>query len=200
MHLRFGIFSLDCKTRSRTTDYRVFVGWLGSIHGIELLVRVPLSWLVEAEKFMALTVVPLTLSQANELVSSWHRHHKPCVGHRFSIGVKDGDGLVGAAIVGRPVARNTDQYSIAEVTRLVTNGHPNACSKLYAAVARISKEMGFNKVQTFILASEPGTSLLASGWRMTATSPGGSWNCPSRGGRREDQPMEPKTRWERQLC
>lgn len=31
-------------------------------------------------------VVPLTLKQANKLVAELHRHHKPCVGHRFSIG------------------------------------------------------------------------------------------------------------------
>lgn len=147
-----------------------------------------------------LSVVPLTLSQANELVAKWHRHHKPCVGHRFSIGVLDGAELVGAAIVGRPVARAVDQYSIAEVTRLVTNGTPNACSKLYSAVARIAKEMGFKKVQTYILATEPGTSLKASGWVKTAETSGGNWNHGWRKGRREDQPMEPKSRWERQLC
>ena len=30
--------------------------------------------------------IPLTLKQANELVANLHRHHKPEVGHRFSIG------------------------------------------------------------------------------------------------------------------
>ena len=34
----------------------------------------------------------------------WHRHHKPVVGHRFSIGVENGE-IRGACIVGRPVAR-----------------------------------------------------------------------------------------------
>lgn len=106
-----------------------------------------------------LRIVPLTLSQANDLVSKWHRHHKPCVGHRFSLGLTLHNELVGAAIVGRPVARNVPQDEVIEVTRLVTNGTPNACSKLYAAVARVAKDMGFAKVQTYILDSEPGTSL-----------------------------------------
>jgi hypothetical protein len=48
-----------------------------------------------------LTLRPLTLAQANDLVAQFHRHHKPMAGHRFSIGAFPGDRLVGAAIVGR---------------------------------------------------------------------------------------------------
>jgi hypothetical protein len=149
---------------------------------------------------MALTVVPLTMKQANALVAQWHRHHKPTWGCRFCIGVKDGDALVGAAICGRPVARKVDQYSVLEVTRLVTNGTSNACSKLYAASARIAREMGFARIQTYILADEPGTSLTASGWVKTKDVPGGGWARAQRPGRRTDQPTGPKTRWEKQLC
>ena len=142
-------------------------------------------------------VVPLTLAQANALVAKWHRHHKPCVGHRFSLGCEDDFDLVGAVIVGRPVARKTPQFSVVEVSRLVTNGTPNACSFLYGAAARVAKEMGFDRIQTFILKSELGASLRASGWVLEAESAGGDWNTPSRGGRRTDQPMEPKQRWAR---
>lgn len=140
-------------------------------------------------------VVPLTLAQANELVASLHRHHKPVVGHRFSIGVEKDGRLVGAAIVGRPVARMTDQFEIAEVTRLVTDGTPNACSALYGAAARVAREMGFTAIQTFILEDETGTSLRASGWEKVGDSGGGDWNRPSRGGRRVDQPQAPKQKW-----
>src|SRR3990167_6928377 len=70
-------------------------------------------------------VIPLTLKQANELIVRWHRHHKPVVGHRFSLGLLDGDELKGAAIVGRPVSREIPQYEVAEVTRLVTDGTKN---------------------------------------------------------------------------
>ena len=144
-------------------------------------------------------IVPLTLKQANELVAALHRHHKPVVGHRFSLGVKAGDSLVGAAIVGRPVARAIDQYVVAEVTRLVTDGSKNACSTLYAACARVAREMGFERIQTYILESEPGTSLRASGWQQVATTAGGDWNHSWRKGRRTDQPMVPKQRWEKVL-
>lgn len=144
-------------------------------------------------------IIPLTLPQANQLIAELHRHHKPVVGHRFSLGYLHGGALVGAVIVGRPVARKTDQYRVAEVTRLVTDGTPNACSALYAAAARVCKEMGFRKIQTFILDTEPGTSLKASGWVFEQVSDGGDWNVPSRGGRRTDQPMQPKQRWAKML-
>lgn len=150
---------------------------------------------------MSLRIVPLTLKQANELISKLHRHHKPVVGHRFSIGLVQNvagnvsDSLVGAAIIGRPVARAIEQYSVAEVTRLVTDGTPNACSKLYSAAARICREMGFKKIQTYILDTEPGTSLIASGWKHEIDTSGGDWNHSWRKGRRVDQPMCKKQRW-----
>lgn len=148
-----------------------------------------------------LRIIPLTLKQANDLVSRLHRHHKPVVGHRFSLGVLSGEGsgLVGAAIVGRPVARACSQYSIAEVTRLVTDGTPNCCSILYSACARVCREMGFEKIQTYILETEPGTSLKASGWEFKSTTSGGDWNHSWRKGRRTDQPMVAKQRWEKSL-
>jgi hypothetical protein len=67
---------------------------------------------------VGLEIVPLTLKQANELVAMLHRHHKPAVGHRFSIGAQKDGKFCGAVIVGRPVARAVSQYEVAEVTRL----------------------------------------------------------------------------------
>jgi len=69
-----------------------------------------------------LQLKPLTLRQANDHVAVLHRHHKPCRGHRFSLGAYSGDELVGVCIVGRPVARALDPYAVAEVTRLCTDG------------------------------------------------------------------------------
>lgn len=148
---------------------------------------------------MSLRIIPLTLAQANHMVTTLHRHHKRCVGHRFSIGVMDGDVLCGAAIIGRPTGRKNPQYIWVEVTRLVTNGEKNECSILYASSARIAKEMGFERIQTFILESESGISLKASGWEFEQWSDGGDWNVPSRGGRRTDQPMQRKQRWKKEL-
>jgi len=122
------------------------------------------------------------------------------VGHRFSIGCMDDEGEIhGVGIVGRPVAREVDQYKVAEITRLVTDGTPNVCSKLYSACARAAKSMGYEKIQTTILESESGISLKASGWKFDHIIKGRDWNCPSRGGRRTDQPMCDKQVWVKEL-
>lgn len=140
----------------------------------------------------------LELSAANAFIEQLHRHHKPAVGHRFSIGAEKDFSLVGVAIVGRPVARMTDQYNIVEVVRLCTDGTSNACSFLYSAAARAAQALGYKRIQTFILASEPGTSLKATGWKQGHTTAGGDgWQ--SRKGRRTDQPTDPKVLWYRDL-
>ena len=151
----------------------------------------------------SLRCVPLTLAAANQLISQMHRHHRPVVGHRFTIGLENEHGLVGAVIVGRPVARKTDQQRVAEVTRLVTDGTPNACSMLYQAAARASKAMGYDRIQTFILQTDPGTSLKAAGWRCAGDSPGGQWKSDRRQGslfdRPDTGPTTVKVRWIRDL-
>ncbi len=145
-----------------------------------------------------LRLFPATLKQANEMIEALHRHHKPVRGHRFSIGVQNGI-VHGIAVVGRPEARAVPQFSVAEVTRLVTDGTPHTCSMLYAACARAADAMGFDRIETAILDSEPGTSLIAAGWHFDHIIKGRDWNCPSRGGRRTDQPMCNKQVWVKTL-
>ena len=53
-------------------------------------------------------IVPMTLKEANAVVEQNHRHHEPIVGHKFSVGLSDGEKIVGVVIVGRPVARHLD--------------------------------------------------------------------------------------------
>ena len=49
----------------------------------------------------------------------------------FCLGVKDDAGVLrGVAIVGRPNARMLQNGLTAEITRLATDGCPNACSAL----------------------------------------------------------------------
>jgi len=144
-------------------------------------------------------VQPLELRQANELVSRLHRHHKPVQGHRFSIGLVVDDVLVGAAICGRPVARHYDPLKVLEVTRLVTDGTKNACSALYAAAARIAKQMGYERIQTYVLASETGVTLKAAGWVNEGAAGGGQWKHTDGKPRRTDQPIELKARWAKSL-
>lgn len=144
-------------------------------------------------------IVPITLRKANAYVLERHRHHKESRGHKFSIGLMDGDELIGVAICGRPVARGSDDGFTLEVTRMCTNGAKNACSKLYGATARIAKEMGYRKIQTYILEDEPGISLKAAGWIFEAATTGGNWKHTDGKPRRTDQPTVPKQRWAKQL-
>lgn len=122
----------------------------------------------------------IKLSEANAFVESHHRHHKPVIGHLFSLGAVLDDQLVGVAIVGRPVSRVRDDTKTAEVTRLCTDGTRNACSFLYGASAKAAFALGFERIGTYILASEGGASVMAAGWRLIGQTKGGSWSCPSR--------------------
>lgn len=144
---------------------------------------------------MRLQHVRIDLAEANAFVAQHHRHHKPVVGHLFSLGAVAGDKIVGVCIVGRPVARRRDDGMTAEVTRLCTDGTKNACSFLYGAAARASFALGFTRIGTYILASEPGTSLTAAGWRLIGETPGRSWSVPSRP-RVDKHPLQKKLLFE----
>lgn len=144
-----------------------------------------------------LTVCPLPLDEANAFVAQHHRHHQPVIGHKFSIGVADESGEVrGVAIIGRPVARMLDDGLTLEVTRLATDGCPNACSALYSAAWRATKALGYRRIGTYILDTEPGTSLVAAGGRcVNARAGGGEWGRDGRP-RVDKHPTQGKLRWE----
>ena len=120
-------------------------------------------------------IVPVTLKVANAFVSTLHRHSRPVIGHKFSVGVVDDDGvLVGVAIVGRPVAARLDDGTAAEITRLCTDGTRNACSKLYGAARRAARALGHEPIYTYTLPEEGGASLRAAGFRLDKENAGGS--------------------------
>lgn len=121
-----------------------------------------------------LKVVPLHLWQANELVTQLHRHHKLIRVHKFSIGATKNGVPCAAAICMRPAARSLDDGTVIEVARLVSDGTDNACSLLYARCAKIAKLMGYLKIQTYILETEPGISLRGAGWTLEKTGCGGT--------------------------
>lgn len=121
---------------------------------------------------MSLTIVPITLRRAKEFVAEHHRHNKPPVGHKFSIGVCDGEGeLRGVAVIGRPIARALDDGLTAEVARTCTDGYPNANSALYGAAWRIASAMGYRRLVTYTQAEESGSSLTAAGWMRVRALP-----------------------------
>ena len=145
-----------------------------------------------------LKTVPVSLKAANAFVAEHHRHHKPVVGHKFSIGCALDGRLVGVAIVGRPVSRYLDNGLTLEVNRLCTTGEKNVCSMLYAAAARAAKAMGYQKIITYTLDTEPGASLRAAGWVCAGPAGGERWT----GQRRPDvdlYPAQKKLRYEKVL-
>ena len=137
----------------------------------------------------------IEFADAAAFVSEHHRHHTPPTGHKFSIGAFEGDRLCGVVIVGRPVGRGRDDGLTLEITRLCTDGTKDACSFLYGKASKAALALGYRRIGTYTLKSEPGTSLVAAGWKIVGEVTGRSWDTPSR--RRTDRhPTEPKWLWE----
>lgn len=145
-----------------------------------------------------LKLVPISLKEANAFVTEHHRHHKSVTGHKFSLGcIQDGE-LVGVAIVGRPVSRYLDDGITLEVNRLCSIGEKNVCSFLYGAAARAARALGYRRIITYTLETEPGTSLRAAGWTCKGLAGGKQWT----GTRRpavDLYPAQMKLRYEKQL-
>lgn len=128
-----------------------------------------------------LAIVPVSFADACAFVAEHHRHHAPPVGHKFSIGVANDRTLVGAVMVGRPVARHLDNGQTLEVIRSATDGTEHANSMLYAAAWRAAKALGYRRLITYTQAGESGSSLRAAGWNVIAERPARpGWNVPSR--------------------
>ncbi len=99
-------------------------------------------------------------------------------------------------MIGRPVARHLQDGFTAEVTRVATDGARNACSMLYGAAWRAARAIGYRRLITYTLNTEPGESLRGAGFKCIGEAGGGSWNCPSRP-RVDTHPTQMKLRWER---
>lgn len=144
---------------------------------------------------MSLMLQPITYAEACAFIARYHRHHLPPQGWKFGIAVNDGQKVVGVVTVGRPVARMLDDGWTLEVTRCCTDGTKNAASMLYGAAQRAAFALGYRRLITYTLASEPGTSLKAANWRVIGEAGGGSWSRASRL-RVDTHPTEAKTLWE----
>lgn len=128
-----------------------------------------------------LRIVPVSFNEASAFVAEHHRHHRPPIGHKFSLGVATGDQLVGVAMVGRPVARHYNDGLTLEVNRTCTDGTSNANSMLYGAAWQVAKGLGYRRLITYTQAGESGASLRGAGWKVVAERPArGTWWTPSR--------------------
>jgi hypothetical protein len=142
-----------------------------------------------------LTLVPCSVQDARAFVLQHHRHHAPPLSGLFALAAALDGKVVAVAIVGRPVSRMMQDDWTIEVTRLASDGTRNACSFLYRAAWRAAHALGWRRLVTFTLATEPGTSLRAAKMTCLGEAGGGSWSRPSRP-RVDQNPTQTKLRWE----
>jgi hypothetical protein len=147
-----------------------------------------------------LTIRPVSLKTAQEYVRDYHRHNKPPVGHKFSVGLYDDGRLVGVATAGRPVARMLDDGLTLEVTRTCTDGTRNANSMLYGAIVRAATALGYARCVTYTQHDESGASLRGAGWTPAQALPArAGWTAPSRPRDDIGSGNVARIRWER-IC
>ena len=147
---------------------------------------------------MALRLEPCGVTSARQYVARWHRHNEPPTGAIVCAVVVDPDGWArGVAMLGRPVSPALQAQGCLEINRVATDGTRNACSMLYGWGSREARRRGANRLVTYTLETEPGTSLLAAGWVVTGVTKPRKSGWSNRNGRRQQVAIG-KTRWEPQ--
>lgn len=132
-----------------------------------------------------LIVRPISLREANDFVQYFHRHSGRTAkdGGKFAICAEYAEAMVGVAIVGNPLSAtymNRSRYGlVAEVLRVCLSDQAprNTNSFLYAACARICREMGYDTLITYTLCTESSSSLRGAGWKYgdEVRARGGDW-------------------------
>lgn len=144
-----------------------------------------------------LRLVPVSQRDAKAFCAMWHRHHSPPPGMKFATGVAVDGVLVAIAMVGRPVSRMYDDGQTLEVTRVASDGTPNACSMLYGACSRAGFALGYTRIITYTQDGESGASLRAAGYRLIAERPAhAGWDRPSRPRHERSSAGIPRSLWE----
>ncbi len=156
---------------------------------------------------MALRITPITQKLAKRFVAEHHRHNEAPITSVFQVGVSVDDELVGVVMVGLPKARMACDGKTLEVNRTCTLGTRNANSMLYGAAAKVAKYLGWERLITYTLPTESGSSLKAAGWKSLGTIDAkGSWQQKrGKGAYQYDlfgarrMPVGPKCKWEKTL-
>lgn len=145
---------------------------------------------------MTLRLVPMYRDDAMAFIQREHRHRGRPQGYRFAVGVADDGRLCGVATAGRPVSRHLDDRQTIEITRVATDGTPNACSMLYGACWRAARALGYTRGTTYTQDGETGASLRAAGWVLVAElAARRGWDTPSRR-RATSREHVDRNRWE----
>jgi len=144
---------------------------------------------------------PVTQREAWNIIDEWHSHHKPPVGSLYQIGAYFDGFSVGVVVVGRPVSGGLP-WPILEVTRLCTNGHKNAASRLLGAAWCAARAMGCRRMVSYTRDDERGTCCQAASWLKCAEVKGRPWNTGNKANRWLPGMYQPTTeivdrvRWE----
>ena len=138
-------------------------------------------------------LAPISIREASRYVEHHHRHHRPPQGALFALAAEVNGTLVGVAIVGRPVGAGLQDGRTVEITRVCTDGTPNACSFLYARCRRAAAALGYERVKTYTRQDESGASPKAAGFEQEALLPARSWQEANVSRRRFDR-SEPAAR------
>lgn len=174
------------------------------IHGIDNVLRI--DW--------GLSIRTISRKETQAFIRQYHRHNSPQTGDIFRLSAWNDQDLIAVATVGRPSARKNQKSQTAgtplvmEVTRLCVKEdsllpdlHWNACSQLYTAAAREAKTKGAERIITYTLKEEPGTSLLACNWTplYETKKRKNGWHTPSRPRNSKTTPNGIKICWEKRL-
>lgn len=147
-----------------------------------------------------MTLLPITIREANAFVESFHRHNAPVRGGKFAIGASSDAGLIGIAIVGRPIARMLDDGYTAELLRTCTRPEApkGAVSFLASRAWRAWQAMGGKRMVTYTLADESGASMRGAGWKLIGNVKNTSAGWSRDGRERDWQPIygQLKLRWD----
>lgn len=147
---------------------------------------------------LRLTVESITVKEARRIVKEWHRHLPDVQGGLFAAAVAMQAAVVGVAIAGNP-PRLWQGTGALVISRVATNEHKNACSKLYGAMCRAAEALGYYEAWTYTLPEESGESLRGAGFFEMGLTRGGEHDRPSRPRKPAVRPNR-KLRWLRALA
>jgi len=128
-------------------------------------------------------------------VAATHRHcTRLSIGVQFATAVRNRKTkkIVGAIQCKNPVARNMDDGQTLEISRVATDGTPDACTWLMGQARRWAKRDGrFSRIISYTLEHEGGASLRAANFKQVA-------QVRARAPRRQGSaaPAGKKVRWE----
>ena len=150
---------------------------------------------------------PVTQLEARQFIAKHHRHSGAPLRVICAVGIDDAGELVGVGTLERPKAAKLCDGFTVEISRVCTTGIRNGCSMLYGALLRVAAGLGYKRAVTYTLATEKGSSLVASGFHRASDVPIRSWAKehirrgtfqPSMFFQKYGEPAE-RVRWERAL-